>query len=83
MGKPETKALPVITLMVLVLVTAWVTNYLKTYNMVRKVQAGHWELECVFTDGVRVVDPDQVVGFSERYGWEFNNGGAKNCTIRR
>lgn len=48
----------------------------------KDVKSGVVQLQCEFSDGTRIVDPERVVGYYPDQGhWKFDNGGSKTCII--
>lgn len=48
--------------------------------MVEKLHSGEAILQCEMLDGVRIIDPNKVVGFTNGT-WRFTNGSASSCEI--
>mgnify|MGYP001268909935 CR=1 FL=1 len=54
--------------------------YIKVSDMAiyNSVKSGELTLECAMHDGIRIINPELVTGYSDGV-WEFENGLSKSC----
>lgn len=48
--------------------------------LVKRAQNGEVRLECLFEDGLRIVEPSMITGVFEGT-WKFKNGHARSCEV--
>jgi hypothetical protein len=70
-----------VVIAIVVAVVLLVGLNLSSADLLAQVQSGEAVLSCVLQDGVKQIDPSLVVDYHPDFGWEFENGSAKNCSV--
>lgn len=70
----------ILSLIAIISSAAWLNHSLN--SELYAVQSGELTLRCVINDESRTIAPNQVVGLQDGV-WLFDNGHAKNCSVKR